>query len=1151
MLYPSIPTRLIGAVVSILILGSCGDGAGEMTSGTPAHLVLVSGGGQTGVVGDPLVERLEVRVLDDAGLPVSGATVSWELESEEGSLERASSNTDSDGMAENAWRLGPRAGEQLGRAWLAGAPPLEFTATAVPGASVTANISPGQHAFLVHEARTFESILFDRHGNPLDPVEVPLTWTVGDPGVASVNDRGVVRAVGPGTTQVEVSTGEVAVAAEIEVVRLSPKPGTRTVSGVASLPRGADPSAAYVTTLLGGAAPVEADAFRAEVAANAATVILLMEAGRIQGMAVVPAPAAGSTLGESMVEIDAQSTAASLLYLSPPFGLAPPEISEELLDVIHSLAETEVLARVIAARTDSEGRLPGSADQGYTEALFEAYGALVAVLRAGRSGEGVSGSAEGDAVIPTHSGLEFSEPRVHRSGWQPVAEFTVRNHALRWVSLHRRPVSEDDDPAESAKANRWVVIPAAAPCIAKTGSATDWFNRCWTGEAIADPTDFQPLQLTFAPDRPKKVLSAYGPGSASEGSTLPPGASEILQLPTFITYAEHVLGSVTAPLAGARGNRMLAAGTNGEGMEGADELVRWLEDRANALPSVRRCLRAVDGAIDGLCVKERLFQDAGDEGWRILAEVQRRLVPALAAQFTDEELRWLGWRENLVSLMDRTVGVLAQMPPKTDRPLLQAVKEPVRAEFHLGYNELIGATAITLADEGGQAERALYPGESLLEWPAVRVTNQDGHPVVGAWVTWEPDGETGSLGGFEQRVTETDAEGVAQVDWTLVEGEEPQFLKARLAGYEPSVEFRATVFQWGQVTTSGTHNCGVGMGGKAYCWGTGSGGTLGTGLEQDEPGPSVVMGDLRFSQLSAAPEHTCGLTEDGAVYCWGVGRLGRLGTGSEEPTATPAPVLSDVHSFEQITANHAHTCGLASNGRAYCWGRGEHGQLGTGSWGGDYHETVPTPVESRLQFSQLAAGSAHTCALARDGRAYCWGWPVWGRLGTGSTQNEAAPAPVATDLTFAQLVSGSAHTCALTEEGEAFCWGYGWEGQLGTGSSGSGYEESAPVAVTGDLSFVQLAAGSYHTCGLTQEGDTYCWGSGPSLGAGSPGDRAVPTAVRADHRFVELSAGLRRTCGVTVEGAAHCWGPEVSPVAVEPGEVGRFEPVRVEPPGGG
>src|SRR5690606_3053321 len=108
-------------------------------------------------------------------------------------------------------------------------------------------------------------------------------------------------------------------------------------------------------------------------------------------------------------------------------------------------------------------------------------------------------------------------------------------------------------------------------------------------------------------------------------------------------------------------------------------------------------------------------------------------------------------------------------------------------------------------------------------------------------------------------------------------------------------------------------------------------------------------------------------------------------------------------------------------------------------------------IEPGLRFDArtLTTGSAHTCALTLAGKAYCWGDGDSGRLGNGATDNQAKPLavldPEGGPVRYVSIVAGRAHTCALSTEGKAYCWGFGDFGRLGTGSNDS---ESQPVLVS-------------------------------------------------------------------------------------------------------
>ncbi len=58
-------------------------------------------------------------------------------------------------------------------------------------------------------------------------------------------------------------------------------------------------------------------------------------------------------------------------------------------------------------------------------------------------------------------------------------------------------------------------------------------------------------------------------------------------------------------------------------------------------------------------------------------------------------------------------------------------------------------------------------------------------------------------------------------------------------------------------------------------------------------------------------------------------------------------------------------------------------------------------------------GNSHTCGLTAEGKAYCWGWNERGQLGDGTTTNRSTPVAVAVDLTVSQQGSRRCEISAL------------------------------------------------------------------------------------------------------------------------------------------
>jgi|SRR5690349_4619844 len=275
--------------------------------------------------------------------------------------------------------------------------------------------------------------------------------------------------------------------------------------------------------------------------------------------------------------------------------------------------------------------------------------------------------------------------------------------------------------------------------------------------------------------------------------------------------------------------------------------------------------------------------------------------------------------------------------------------------------------------------------------------------------------------------------------------------------------------------------------------------------------------------IVAGGEHTCGLTSDGTAYCWGGSVVGQLGNGSYTSSSKPVAVAGG-HSFTTLVAGADHTCGLTTDGTVYCWGGNPDGELGNGSFN---DSAIPVLVTGGLTFSTLGTGSYHTCGLTSSGAAYCWGWGDYGQLGNGSFyMSSGSPVAVLGGQRFTALAKGFGwHTCGLTSTGAAYCWGHNFDGELGNNS----FDHSAtPVAVSGGLVLSTLVTGFFHTCGLTNAGTAYCWGDNhwSELGDTVTFQRPVPGPVSGGLTFNALAAGGGYTCGPSTLGPASCWGAD-------------------------
>jgi alpha-tubulin suppressor-like RCC1 family protein len=256
-------------------------------------------------------------------------------------------------------------------------------------------------------------------------------------------------------------------------------------------------------------------------------------------------------------------------------------------------------------------------------------------------------------------------------------------------------------------------------------------------------------------------------------------------------------------------------------------------------------------------------------------------------------------------------------------------------------------------------------------------------------------------------------------------------------------------------------------------------------------------------------------TSDSSVaYITRDGRLITSGGGQALLTLLAYPhgrtLRVKVVEFVQISAGDAHTCAVTTIADVYCWGVNLGWQLGDSS---TVARNVPTPVKYQpTPFARVAAGGEHSCALNTSAGTYCWGWG-----GTGSDEVQPTPTPRPAPA-FSLISAGRYLSCGLTTAGEAQCWGHHfWNGAPELLTS--------PTAIPSAVSFVHIDVGRDHACGLDDTGVAACWGTNTDQqlgmsGASSDSALIVPTA----DRFVDVAAGWRHTCGVTAAGELKCWG---------------------------
>ena len=232
-----------------------------------------------------------------------------------------------------------------------------------------------------------------------------------------------------------------------------------------------------------------------------------------------------------------------------------------------------------------------------------------------------------------------------------------------------------------------------------------------------------------------------------------------------------------------------------------------------------------------------------------------------------------------------------------------------------------------------------------------------------------------------------------------------------------------------QIDAGETASAAVSDEGEVFTWGWGGSfwggnGGLGHGNNAAQARPALVEGLLRagadggaarVAQVSVGSAHMLALTADGRAFSWGNGEYGRLGNGKGAQTVPePVTLLDDLRAageaaraklgpgrgarVAQVCAGYAHSLAVLEDGRLFAWGKNEASQLGLGAAmvmdlntmeayptlveleageGGEPADGGEDPASTARRFNgrvaRVAAGSAHSLAITRDGGVWQWG----------------------------------------------------------------------------------------------------------------------------------------------------------------------------------
>ena len=136
---------------------------------------------------------------------------------------------------------------------------------------------------------------------------------------------------------------------------------------------------------------------------------------------------------------------------------------------------------------------------------------------------------------------------------------------------------------------------------------------------------------------------------------------------------------------------------------------------------------------------------------------------------------------------------------------------------------------------------------------------------------------------------------------------------------------------------------------------------------------------------------------------------------------------------------------------------------------------------------KIAAGNDHILALSKEGKVFAWGNGGQFQLGRRVVERTRLNALKPREFGLSRrkvkyVAAGSYHSFAITEDGKVWAWGLNQFGQCGIYDEAHAGDDNSAVSVPTVIPFlepytiVHIAAGEHHSAALTDKGDLLMWG---------------------------------------------------------------------------
>ncbi len=225
-------------------------------------------------------------------------------------------------------------------------------------------------------------------------------------------------------------------------------------------------------------------------------------------------------------------------------------------------------------------------------------------------------------------------------------------------------------------------------------------------------------------------------------------------------------------------------------------------------------------------------------------------------------------------------------------------------------------------------------------------------------------------------------------------GQWAQLNGSKLSGVKTAPIYVDGITDAVQVATGQDATCALRASGKITCWGANEKGQLGAGdLANGNQGPVDVAVSDKFKGLAGNHPHFSGQTTGNDIWCWGYNFDGQLGSGNTTDSSVPIKVMTGANNRAVLGTGTSGTCVMDGGEWLHCWGRGIEGQIGDGKNTNVLGTSVKVAGD-KMWMRAVSSFGQTPCMIQKDGRFYCWGKGNLGQIGDGGNSDRNVPTQI-------------------------------------------------------------------------------------------------------------------------------------------------------------